>query len=336
MIHISNHYVHAAIQGAQREGVDTTSLLHRAGIHSHQLPPGGHVTSQQLNMLYKALWAELQDEFFGLGQTRCTFGFFRLLASHHPHLDNLRQVIEYSATFFATTREDVLFSLRTTPTASTLTITIDCAHSDPDCFLREYHLIGWQRYLSWLIGVRIQPTDTGLNFPKPPHHALYAHFLDGHLRFDQSTCYIVFDTALLDRPVIRSPAELQTYLISLPLPVFYRPAPKHPITSQVKQTLNAFPPNALPALDEVATLLHIKKRTLHRKLNEENTQYRKILSEYRLHLAIDMLTRQHHTVSDTSLALGFSEPAAFCHFFKRHAGLSPTQFIQSHAFVKPR
>ncbi len=331
MVHISNHYVNAAIKGALAKGIDKHSLLRRAGIQANQLAPQGQVTPQQLNILYKLLWAELQDEFFGLGLTPCKFGYFRLLASHHPQLKTLRDVLEYSATFFSITRDDVIFETQVNEHTSTLSITIDCAQTDPDCFLREYHLIGWQRYLSWLIGVRIQPIRTGLNFPKPKHCALYPYFFDGKITFNQPTCHIVFESSLLDCSVIRSFADLQNYLISLPLPVFYRPIDKQPVTSRVEQVLKHFSPCALPSLDKMADELNIKKRTLHRKLNDENTHYRKIISEYRLHLAIDLLTKQYLSVNATSLALGFSEPAAFCHFFKRQAGLSPKQYTQFNA-----
>lgn len=328
MVHISNHYANAAIRGALAKGINKHTLLRRAGIQASQLAPQGRVSSQQLDILYKALWAELQDEFFGLGKTACKFGYFRLLASSHPQLENLRSVLEYSATFFSITRDDVLFKTQDAHNNTTLTITIDCHQTDPDCFLREYHLIGWQRYLSWLIGVPIQPIETGLNFPKPNHSALYPHIFDGNIRFDQSTCHIVFDSALLDRPVIRSFADLQSYLISLPLPVFSRPTAKQPITSLVEQVLTSYSPCTLPTLDKVADKLNIRKRTLHRKLKEENTHFRKVINAYRLNLAIDLLTKQNLSVSTTSQALGFSEPAAFCHFFKRQAGLSPKQYTQ--------
>ncbi len=328
-IGISNHYVKVAIKGALAQGISQADLLGRAGIDAKQLQnPKGRVTPQQLNTLYKALWSTLRDEFFGLAGSPCKLGYFRLMSSHHPRLETLKAVLDYSAIFFNTTRDDVLFKIETRDGQAKLTMTIDCHQTDTDCFVREYHLIGWQRYISWLIGYRIQPGLTAFNFPETAHKALYRNFFDGEYVFDQPTCHILFDAKYLEYPIIRSHGELQSYLKSLPMPAFYRPGVKQKITALVLGAIASCPLDELPSLEQVADQLRLQKRTLHRRLLKENTSYRQIINEYRLNLAVDLLTKDALPVADVSLQLGFSEPAAFCHFFKRQAGLSPTQYTQ--------
>ncbi len=326
---ISSHYVNVAVKGATSKGVNRALLLERAGINVSQLErPGSTVTPQQLSLLYKTLWVVLQDEFFGLGKAPCKLGFFRLMASQHPRMDSLRSALEYSSVFFHTTRDDVLFKVEEDDDLARLTMTIDCADTDLDCFIREYHLIGWQRYISWLIGGRIRARETGLNFPEPPHGALYRNFFEGNYRFEQSGCYILFDARQLDRPVVRSHSDLQRYLDSLPLPVFFRPSEKQQYTASVIEVLERFPLDELPTLGQTAQLLGLQPRTLHRKLCQEHTSFRQITNEFRVNAAIDLMTTQGKAVNETSFALGFSEPAAFCHFFKRQTGLSPSQYAR--------
>ncbi len=252
-IGVSNHYVIAAIRGAQQQGKEPEALLHRAGIKQQQIAdPGGTVTPQQLSVLYKLLWIMLKDEFFGLGHNVCKLGYFRLMAAHHPRLNNLQSVLDYTRLFFSTTRDDVLFNTEQQGEYTKLIMTIDCASTDVDCFIREYHLIGWQRYLSWLIGYRLEPIETGFNFAATPHQHLYRYFFNGDYKFDQPTCHIVFHSRFLEYPIIRSHSELQSYLNSLPLPILYQPGIKQKYTALVENVISKFPMDNLPTLDQVA------------------------------------------------------------------------------------
>ena len=58
-------------------------------------------------------------------------------------------------------------------------------------------------------------------------------------------------------------------------------------------------------------------RTLHRRLGEENTTFRQVVSEVRRELAERHLREGKLTVAEIAFLLGFSEASAFHRAFKR-------------------
>jgi AraC-like DNA-binding protein len=80
------------------------------------------------------------------------------------------------------------------------------------------------------------------------------------------------------------------------------------------------------AFDTVARKLHMVGRTLRRKLREENTSFRKIKDEVRLHMACEYLRDTNLTIEDIAFSLGFSDPTNFRQAFRRWTQSTPTEF----------
>lgn len=64
-------------------------------------------------------------------------------------------------------------------------------------------------------------------------------------------------------------------------------------------------------------------RTLHRRLHDERTSFRRILDEVRRDVAVALLDDQATAISEIAFILGYSEPAAFTRSFKRWTGETP-------------
>lgn len=78
--------------------------------------------------------------------------------------------------------------------------------------------------------------------------------------------------------------------------------------------------SAMPAM---AAELHMTERTLHRHLRKCGTSFQNLLDDTRLHQAMALLHSRQHTPAQIAEALGFADPAAFKHAFKRWTGSSP-------------
>ena len=76
----------------------------------------------------------------------------------------------------------------------------------------------------------------------------------------------------------------------------------------------------------VAKQLHMTERTLRRKLREEETSFRKIIDELRMHVAIRYLRDTYLTVEEVADSLGFSDDASFRLAFRRWTHPSPLEF----------
>ena len=86
-----------------------------------------------------------------------------------------------------------------------------------------------------------------------------------------------------------------------------------------------------PTLAKVAKLLKTTPRTLRRQLRSQDTSFRQLSHELRIHVAVRYLRETKMTVQDIAFALGFSDAANFRHAFRRQTGRTPNEFRQERA-----
>lgn len=84
--------------------------------------------------------------------------------------------------------------------------------------------------------------------------------------------------------------------------------------------------NGQPTLEQIAPRLHMSPRTLHRRLDDEGTSFRQVLTDVRRELATRHLKERQLPVSEIAFLLGFSEASAFHGAFKRWTGNAPIAF----------
>ena len=75
---------------------------------------------------------------------------------------------------------------------------------------------------------------------------------------------------------------------------------------------------------EIAHLLRLHPRTLHRRLADENTKFATLLAEVRAHQAERLLAQAKVPIARIAEMLGYSEQAAFTLGCKRWFGESPS------------
>lgn len=80
------------------------------------------------------------------------------------------------------------------------------------------------------------------------------------------------------------------------------------------------------AIDYVAEELNLSKRTLQRRLQQQNISFAQLRDQVRFHCSLDYLTRQTLSIDAISAALDFSDRTSFTNAFKRWTALSPSTF----------
>lgn len=80
------------------------------------------------------------------------------------------------------------------------------------------------------------------------------------------------------------------------------------------------------SIEQIATDLHLTKRTLQRRLQSLNTNFAQLRDDLRFHYAIKYLINDNMSVDLVSRALDFSDRTSFTNAFKRWTGLSPSTF----------
>lgn len=84
---------------------------------------------------------------------------------------------------------------------------------------------------------------------------------------------------------------------------------------------------ANPSLEWLAQQLDISPATLKRRLKACNTQFRDLLSEIRLEVAVELYQQQHFSSDAICQYLGFYDESNLRRFFKRTTGQTHTQYL---------
>jgi AraC-like DNA-binding protein len=96
-------------------------------------------------------------------------------------------------------------------------------------------------------------------------------------------------------------------------------------TTTVENTIAPLLPHAEATIDNVAQRLAMSPRTLTRRLQHEGVSFAKVLQNLRLQLARQYSREPGMSISQLAWLLGYREPSAFSHAFKRWTGNSPRQ-----------
>jgi len=98
------------------------------------------------------------------------------------------------------------------------------------------------------------------------------------------------------------------------------------IGARVRSVITELLPGGVSTIDEVAFKMGISKRTLQRKLSEENTSYQKQLNHTRELLAKHYILNTDMMSNDIAYLLGYQELNSFLRAFNIWTGLSISEF----------
>ncbi len=84
----------------------------------------------------------------------------------------------------------------------------------------------------------------------------------------------------------------------------------------------------MPTMAETAQALQIPERTLRHQLQQLNSSYKQIREDLIKHKALKLMEYKEYSIEMIAELLGYSEPAAFNHAFKRWFGQSPRQYTK--------
>lgn len=85
-------------------------------------------------------------------------------------------------------------------------------------------------------------------------------------------------------------------------------------------------PRRFPDLDAVARAMAVSPRTLCRRLNEEGSSFRRVLSDVRKSLALDYLESFDLPLEEIAALLGYQDAANFNRAFRQWVGDAPGRY----------
>lgn len=125
------------------------------------------------------------------------------------------------------------------------------------------------------------------------------------------------DQAML---ALGSVKTLDEYLQQARLPEVYG------VPARVVEVLQKRIGHAPLSIGHVAEELNLSKRTLQRRLQQQEISFAELRDQVRFHYSIDYLIKQHLSIDSISASLDFSDRTSFTNAFKRWTGLSPSTF----------
>jgi len=81
-------------------------------------------------------------------------------------------------------------------------------------------------------------------------------------------------------------------------------------------------------LDYLALRMVMSSRTLHRRLQDQGSNFKQLLKEIRLEFAIAYLEEGKLSLSEISHQLGYTEQSTFSRAFKQWTGNTPRKYLR--------
>jgi len=305
--------------------------LERAGINPTVIENSGQrVHTEQVARLFKTVQETLDDEFMGFTQNNCKVGLFATMAELVSHCSTLGELLAKAVNFYNLVSNDIPMQLSQSEGNAVLSFTMNQPQLDPEHFMTEFWLVIWHRFPSWYIGEPIRLRETHFTFKSPTHRSELQIMFPGQLQFKRSANRLIFDAQYLDKQLVRSDQELQTYVKNAPADVMTIPGSDSTLEAQIERMIAQRHPDRLVfvPIHELARELGVSSQTLHRRLKESATSYQKIKDNLRREVATHKLVQEHVSVEEVSAIVGFSEPRSFTRAFKHWTGLSPREYIR--------
>lgn len=101
----------------------------------------------------------------------------------------------------------------------------------------------------------------------------------------------------------------------------------HGLVAEIHRQLANIPGKA-PTMDDMAERLRIGTRTLRRRLMSEGTNYKAVVTEFRIAMARRYLKETSLPANEIANLIGFSDAANLYRMFQRQLGLTPQQYRQ--------
>ncbi len=143
--------------------------------------------------------------------------------------------------------------------------------------------------------------------------------------FGQSENAFHFDAAQLDLPLPQANEWVCAGYEAMCHELLAKQVARTGVSGAVRNLL-VERPGEFPDAAEVAERLAMSPRTLFRRLEEEDTSFRKLVDEVRETLAQELLVNAGMTTEQVARRLGYAEPTSFVRAFKRWTGHTPQRY----------
>ena len=319
-------FARAILCAYERRGMDPGGALAAAQIRPALLQQAdGRITAAQLERLSAHAMRELDDEGLGWFSRRLPWGSYGMLARASMGAPDLGTALRRWCRHHGLIAGDIRLQLHSHAGVAEVLL-----HDPrPADALREFCHVTVMRNLHglacWFIDSRIPLLGANFSYARPAHASAYAVLFPGPLAFDTPDTALRFDARYLSQPLRRDEAALGQMLqhaLTLIVQSYRR---DRLLLERARQCLLTQADQAHSAVD-LARLLHVSPRTLHRHLQEQGRSLQALKDEVRRERAMELLQRTQQPIKRVAEASGYRNEKSFIRAFKGWTGQSPAAF----------
>ena len=178
---------------------------------------------------------------------------------------------------------------------------------------------------SEMLGFEMPLLEVCFSYPRPDYAQQYEAVFKCPVAFGAERNALVIDAELLKANLPQSNKAIYQVCFSQCEDLVARLAGENTYTEMV-EFLVVDAVDKFLSLEQVAEKLELSPRSVSRRLKAEGTSFSELLTRLRSTLAKELLLSRKLTIEQVADRLGYSEPAAFCHAFKRWTGKPPSSF----------
>ncbi len=324
-------FVRAIVGAYDARGLDPAGALRAAQIRPGDVRKAeARITAAQMEALSGHAMRELDDESLGWSRRRLPWGSYGMLIRASLSAPTLGVALKRWCRHHGLICDNVALSIEVHGQEACVVL----AEREPQQALREFCMVSLLRNLHgvacWLIDSRLALQRTEFPFAQPPHADVYPSLFPGPVHFraagpDPAVGRLWLDARYLELPIRRDEKALRQMLQrALPLTVLPYRRDKL-LVAQVRQALHD-QPQAARSAGELARLLNLSARTLHRQLRDENTSLQSLKDEVRRERALELLHRSRQPLKQVAAAVGFLNEKSFIRAFKGWTGQTPAAY----------
>lgn len=305
------------IEYATLRGIPEQQMLDSIPLFTNQInSEGATVTSDEFYTVLSIINVQLGDDLWGIR------------AGHYLNMKALGLI--YRVSLEATTIEEAFFYLNDYLNATLPIVTID-TQSTAQLVKLKLHIENSQHVLNRIILENLLTVirreiqimtgkNTRIKLFSPSHNSDYPDFWNLGDSFGLQFQSTVLQATLKDKNRLHLDILIPEYL-----KLTETLLADESFASKVKiATLNLAKPE-LPDLETVAQSFNLTSRTFQRRLSVEEVTFREIINDLKQTISNMLLRHKQFSVGDISFVLGYSEPAAFIHTFKKWHGIPPQE-----------
>ena len=312
--------------GLKSLGVDPVELLRRTGLPLTLFSSGPIlITTEQLFMLWRGIGEISEDPAIGLKLADRV-----PLAQHHPaiiaahHARNFRDGLQRMARYKILCGSEEM-RLSEKGNQCVLEFSWLLSRENVPLSLLDAAFASMLQLGRRGTGAPIRPLGIEIR-QSAEHREIRERYFGCTIKFKAPRNAMVFRKSDLDLPFATYNAELVTMLSPQIDREVAQAKSELTVTNRVKWVLMRFLGGRSPEINDVAKELGMSCRTLQRRITNEHTTFRRLISDARQELARSYLAEPGLELGEVACLLGYEDPNSFFRAFREWEGTTPSEW----------